>query len=187
MVHFIILTSSSNSLHQILFVSGLALIIGPQKTLSFFARKQKIRGSICFFGGIVLVFCKWPFFGMILETFGFLNLFGCAATSVVHLHATQYSSTAISSQWLLPFYDNYLSSALFSRYHTFEVYVNSHRSPSIPMTLTPTCRLSIGWLAHEHRQCNLPLEHSSPNRYIAHNDYRRFRKCFQLAIEPANL
>ncbi|TFK25527.1 Got1-domain-containing protein [Coprinopsis marcescibilis] len=64
------------ALGNILFVSGLALIIGPQKTLSFFARKQKIRGSICFFGGILLVFCKWPFFGMILETFGFLNLFG---------------------------------------------------------------------------------------------------------------
>jgi Got1/Sft2-like family len=52
------------------------LIIGPQKTFYFFARKQKIRGTICFIGGILLVFLKWPFIGMIVETFGFLNLFG---------------------------------------------------------------------------------------------------------------
>jgi len=61
---------------QILFVSGLTLIIGPQKTFYFFARKQKIRGTACFLGGILLVFFKWPFVGMIIETFGFLNLFG---------------------------------------------------------------------------------------------------------------
>lgn len=61
---------------QILFISGLTLIIGPHKTFYFFARKQKIRGTICFIGGILLVFLKWPFIGMIVETFGFLNLFG---------------------------------------------------------------------------------------------------------------
>jgi hypothetical protein len=62
---------------QVLFISGLTLIIGPQKTFYFFARKQKIRGTICFLGGIILVFLKWPFIGVIVETFGFLNLFGC--------------------------------------------------------------------------------------------------------------
>ena len=60
-----------------LFLSGLTLIIGPQKTFYFFARKNKLRGTLCFLGGILLVFLKWPFFGVILETFGFLNLFGC--------------------------------------------------------------------------------------------------------------
>lgn len=61
---------------QILFVSGLTLIIGPHKTFYFFARRQKLRGTVCFLGGILLVFCKWPFVGMVVETFGFLNLFG---------------------------------------------------------------------------------------------------------------
>ena len=69
---------------QVLFVSGLTLIIGPKKTFYFFARKQKLRGSICFLGGIVLVFCKWPFIGVIVETFGFLNLFGCAYSFSCH-------------------------------------------------------------------------------------------------------
>jgi len=64
------------ALGNILFVSGLTLIIGPRKTFYFFARKEKLRGTICFIGGILMVFFKWPFFGMIVETFGFLNLFG---------------------------------------------------------------------------------------------------------------
>ena len=67
----------TDSCVQILFLSGITLIIGPQKTFYFFARKQKIRGTVCFLGGILLVFFKWPFIGMIVETFGFLNLFGC--------------------------------------------------------------------------------------------------------------
>ncbi|KAF8305155.1 golgi transporter, partial [Clavulina sp. PMI_390] len=64
------------ALGNILFISGLTLIIGPTKTFYFFARKNKLRGSICFLGGVLLVFLKWPFVGMIVETFGFLNLFG---------------------------------------------------------------------------------------------------------------
>ncbi|KAK2467826.1 hypothetical protein APHAL10511_000121 [Amanita phalloides] len=64
------------ALGNILFIAGLPLIIGTQKTFYFFARKQKLRGTICFIGGILLVFFKWPFIGMLVETFGFLNLFG---------------------------------------------------------------------------------------------------------------
>jgi hypothetical protein len=64
------------ALGNILFIAGLTLIIGPQKTFYFFARKNKMRGTACFFGGILLVFFKRPFIGMLIETFGFLNLFG---------------------------------------------------------------------------------------------------------------
>ncbi|KAH8119021.1 Alpha/Beta hydrolase protein [Phellopilus nigrolimitatus] len=64
------------ALGNILFLSGITLIIGPHKTFYFFARKQKLRGTLCFFGGVLLVFFKWPFIGVIVETFGFLNLFG---------------------------------------------------------------------------------------------------------------
>jgi len=64
------------ALGNVLFLSGLTLIIGPQKTFYFFARKQKLRGTVCFIGGILLVFLKWPLIGVIVETFGFLNLFG---------------------------------------------------------------------------------------------------------------
>ncbi|KZT26821.1 Got1-domain-containing protein [Neolentinus lepideus HHB14362 ss-1] len=64
------------ALGNIAFLIGITLIIGPQRTVYFFARKNKLRGTICFTGGILLVFLKWPFIGVIIETFGFLNLFG---------------------------------------------------------------------------------------------------------------
>ncbi|KAI0279361.1 putative GOT1-membrane protein required for ER to Golgi transport [Russula aff. rugulosa BPL654] len=64
------------ALGNILFLGGLFLIIGPQKTFYFFARKNKLRGTACFLGGILLVFFKWPAIGVMVEMFGFLNLFG---------------------------------------------------------------------------------------------------------------
>ncbi|KAN0116400.1 Got1 domain containing protein [Russula decolorans] len=64
------------ALGNILFLGGLFLIIGPQKTFYFFSRKNKLRGTTCFLGGILLVFFKWPTIGVLVEMFGFLNLFG---------------------------------------------------------------------------------------------------------------
>ena len=42
----------------------------------FFARKEKLRGTVFFFLGVILVFLKWPFFGVVIELFGFIDLFG---------------------------------------------------------------------------------------------------------------
>jgi len=42
-------------LMQLLFLSGITLLIGARKTVVFFARPQKWRGTTCFIGGIVLV------------------------------------------------------------------------------------------------------------------------------------
>ncbi|KAM0745877.1 Got1-domain-containing protein [Meredithblackwellia eburnea MCA 4105] len=64
------------ALGNILFVAGLPLVIGPRKTFYFFARRNKLRGTFCFLTGILLVFLKYPFFGIIVESIGFLNLFG---------------------------------------------------------------------------------------------------------------
>ncbi|KAJ3281760.1 Golgi Transport [Rhizoclosmatium sp. JEL0117] len=61
---------------NIMFLAGLFLLIGIQKTYAFFARPQKLRGTLCFFGGILLVFVRWPVVGMGVEVFGFVNLFG---------------------------------------------------------------------------------------------------------------
>jgi hypothetical protein len=61
---------------NILFLSGLLFIIGVARTLNFFSRKEKIRGTFAFLGGIILVFLKYPFVGMAIEAFGFINLFG---------------------------------------------------------------------------------------------------------------
>jgi hypothetical protein len=45
-----------------------------------------MRGTACFIGGILLVFLKWPFIGVIVETFGFLNLFGCVLCVILHTY-----------------------------------------------------------------------------------------------------
>ncbi|KAI8911510.1 vesicle transport protein [Gorgonomyces haynaldii] len=61
---------------NILFLSGLCAIIGVFKTAQFFMRKEKLRGTAAFLGGIALVLVKWPMIGIIVEGFGFMNLFG---------------------------------------------------------------------------------------------------------------
>lgn len=61
---------------NILFLSGVSMIIGIQKTLVFFTRRDKMKGSIAFFAGFLLVLIKWTILGILIEAFGFLNLFG---------------------------------------------------------------------------------------------------------------
>jgi hypothetical protein len=50
---------------------------------SYFCRVDRIRGTICFFLGIVLVTLRWGLIGLCLEGFGFLNLFGNFLPTVV--------------------------------------------------------------------------------------------------------
>lgn len=66
----------SNNFEQILFLIGLTIIIGPQKTLLFFARKQKAKGTAAFFAGLALIFLKWTFIGFFVELYGIFVLFG---------------------------------------------------------------------------------------------------------------
>ncbi|KAI8051477.1 hypothetical protein BDF22DRAFT_73186 [Syncephalis plumigaleata] len=41
----------------------------------FFAQRRRIPGAICFFIGVIIVFFKWPIIGLLVEVFGFINLF----------------------------------------------------------------------------------------------------------------
>ncbi|KKP07279.1 hypothetical protein THAR02_00603 [Trichoderma harzianum] len=61
---------------NILFLIGLTIIIGPQKTFFFFARKQKAKGTAAFFAGLTLILIKWTFIGFIVEAYGIAVLFG---------------------------------------------------------------------------------------------------------------
>ncbi|KAI6032940.1 vesicle transport protein [Pisolithus orientalis] len=94
------------ALGNLLFLSGLTLIIGPHKTFYFFARKQKLRGTMCFLGGVLLVFLKYPFIGMIVETFGFLNLFGDFFPVVLtFLRQLPFIGTLLSLPYVRPVVD----------------------------------------------------------------------------------
>lgn len=61
---------------NILFLIGLTIIIGPQKTLVFFARKQKLKGTAAFFGGLTLILMRWSLVGFLVELYGIMVLFG---------------------------------------------------------------------------------------------------------------
>lgn len=63
------------ALGNILFLSGLAFVIGLERTFRFFFQRHKIRGSAAFFGGIFIVLFGWPLIGMIIEVYGFVILF----------------------------------------------------------------------------------------------------------------
>jgi hypothetical protein len=68
--------SYSHGPHQILFILGLTLIIGIQKTAVFFARKQKLKGTAAFMAGIALILLRWPLIGFVVELYGIFVLFG---------------------------------------------------------------------------------------------------------------
>ena len=61
---------------QVLFVLGLTLIIGLQKTALFFARRQKLKGTAAFTSGILLILFRWPLIGFLVELYGIFVLFG---------------------------------------------------------------------------------------------------------------
>jgi len=61
---------------NILFLAGLTLIIGLQKTALFFARRQKLKGTAAFVSGIVLILLRWPLIGFLVELYGIFVLFG---------------------------------------------------------------------------------------------------------------
>jgi Got1/Sft2-like family len=61
---------------QILFLIGLTLIIGVQKTFVFFARRQKWKGTAAFTAGIILILARWPLIGFFVELYGIFVLFG---------------------------------------------------------------------------------------------------------------
>eukprot|EP00656_Telonema_subtile_P030977 TRINITY_DN3393_c0_g1_i1.p1 TRINITY_DN3393_c0_g1~~TRINITY_DN3393_c0_g1_i1.p1 ORF type:complete len:149 (-),score=34.99 TRINITY_DN3393_c0_g1_i1:303-749(-) len=62
---------------NVLFLAGTTTIIGTEQTYNFFFRRDRLRGTACFFLGIVVVVVVgWPVTGMLIESFGFINLFG---------------------------------------------------------------------------------------------------------------
>ena len=70
--------STNNNINtpKILFLIGLTIIIGPQKTALFFARRQKLKGTAAFFGGLFLILMRWALIGFLVELYGIFILFG---------------------------------------------------------------------------------------------------------------
>ena len=54
------------------------MTIGPARTLRFFSRRDRARGIISFFFGVavVLFIPRFAFFGLLLQLYGIVYLFG---------------------------------------------------------------------------------------------------------------
>lgn len=50
-----------------LFLAGITMTIGVRRTLVFFFKRKQMRGNLCFFSGIALVFLRWAVIGMVLQ------------------------------------------------------------------------------------------------------------------------
>lgn len=61
---------------NLLIITGVPMTIGPGRTAGFFLQPKKARATGFLVFGIFLVFIGWPIFGIALEIFGLLNLFG---------------------------------------------------------------------------------------------------------------
>jgi hypothetical protein len=61
---------------------------------AFFMRPAKMRGTIPFVIGIVMVLIGWTFFGMVFELFGILNLFGYVIAARTYPHCFFFLSGA---------------------------------------------------------------------------------------------
>lgn len=60
---------------NILFICGLAFVIGLERTFRFFFQKHKLKATSFFVGGILIVLLGWPVIGMCVEMYGFFLLF----------------------------------------------------------------------------------------------------------------
>lgn len=60
---------------NILFVVGLAFVIGLERTFRFFFQKHKVKATSFFLGGVFVVLIGWPIIGVCLEFYGFFLLF----------------------------------------------------------------------------------------------------------------
>lgn len=85
---------------QILFLIGLVLIIGVQRTFAFFARRQKWKGTAAFTVGILLILIRWPICGFLVELYGIFVLFG------------DFFATIASFAGNIPFVGPYIQAAL---------------------------------------------------------------------------
>lgn len=64
------------TLGNLLFVTGVVLVMGVERCKTFFFAADRRRSTVLFAVGIMLVMLGWCFLGLLVQGFGGLNLFG---------------------------------------------------------------------------------------------------------------
>lgn len=91
---------------NIMFLFGAVLIIGPQRSASFFIQPSKIRGSVCLAVGILLILFKRSFIGFSVELVGILQLFGdFFAVIIAFLRSMPIIGPVLSNPYIAPTVD----------------------------------------------------------------------------------
>ncbi|KAH7573386.1 hypothetical protein JRO89_XS03G0136600 [Xanthoceras sorbifolium] len=64
------------ALGNILWLTGVALLLGWYSTWKLFTDRSNYKGSGCFLLGLFFIFVRWPVVGIIVELYGCIALFG---------------------------------------------------------------------------------------------------------------
>ncbi|XP_055371356.1 vesicle transport protein GOT1B isoform X1 [Condylostylus longicornis] len=91
---------------NLLFLSGLACVIGFKRTATFFFQRHKIKATISFFGGCAIVIFGYPLIGMLVESYGFFLLFsGFFPVAINFLRRLPVISTFLNLPFIKGFVD----------------------------------------------------------------------------------
>lgn len=64
------------AMSNVVFVLGVALVVGLRRCGNFFFQRRRLRGTLCLALGLALVLLRRTVLGILVEAFGFVNLFG---------------------------------------------------------------------------------------------------------------
>lgn len=73
----------SKCLLQVLFVTGVIVILGLQSAIRFFFKPKNYKGTGFFLLGVGLVVWGWTLVGFAIETYGFWHLFSAFVPTVL--------------------------------------------------------------------------------------------------------
>ncbi|XXG45003.1 hypothetical protein AAC387_Pa02g0207 [Persea americana] len=63
------------ALGNIIYLSGVAVILGWRSTVQLFTKRMNYKGSLSFLVGLFLIFVRWPIAGIVFEIYGSIVLF----------------------------------------------------------------------------------------------------------------
>ena len=105
-------------LGNIMFLSGFVFVFGFTKATKVLMKKSRLRFTVPFLGGILLVLLGgwWTFFGLFLEVFGFLNLFGNFFPLLLFtLRQVPFVGDALSHPIVAPYLDRFVGTITSKR------------------------------------------------------------------------